>query len=308
MKRLLKKYSKDFYTYLSYTKQEIRYLYHKNLPTKYYPKILENLYKKAYGKNLDINNPLLYSEKMQWAKLYDNHDLKSILTDKLLVRDWVKNKVGEKYLIPLLGSWDSYDEIDFDQLPNRFVLKANHGAGWNIIVKNKDEFDIKKGKEKFDKWMKKNKAYYSFEMQYEKIKPKIIAEKYIENNGNDLQDFKFLCFNGTTEFCWIDIGRYSDHRRNVYDVNWNLQRWQQHTYLNTESSVDRPKNYEEMIHVANILSSEFSHVRVDLYNVNGEIYFGEMTFSNSSGLEVITPSEYDMKLGEMWVIKSINEK
>src|SRR5699024_10866712 len=177
-------------------------------------------------------NLISYTEKMQYAKLYLDTPLRTKLADKYKVRNWVSEKIGDEYLIPLLGVWDSYSEIDFDLLPDKFVLKTNHGASSNLIVKDKSVINHKKERAKFDKWLNKNFAFSTgtIQLQYRDIKPKIIAEKYIEDSHGELNDYKFLCFSGEVYYCWIDVGRYSKHYRNVYDMNWNLQPWNQHTY------------------------------------------------------------------------------
>lgn len=137
-------------------------------------------------------------------------------------------------------------------------------------------------------------------MQYKDIKPKIIAEKFINDKNNHLNDYKFLCFDGKVYYCWVDMDRYSNHTRNVYDVNWQLQPWNQNTFENAEFDIQKPKNYEEMIIIAEKLSRGFSHVRVDLYNVDGKIYFGEMTFTSGNGFSLIYPEEYNLMLGSLW--------
>ena len=139
-----------------------------------------------------------------------------------------------------------------------------------------------------------------FELQYKDIKPKIIAEKYIVDNDGELKDYKFLCFDSKVYFCWIDVGRFTAHRRNVYNLEWELQKWSQYSYGNTHFQVPKPENFELMVNLAEKLCKGFSHVRVDLYNVNGKIYFGEMTFTNASGFEKITPNDYNLMLGNLW--------
>lgn len=268
---------------------------------------LENIVSKRYlekiGHPLDWGSLNTYTEKMQWEKLFDNNPLKVEYADKLLVRKWIAQTIGQKYLIPLLGEWESFDDIDFDKLPNCFVLKTNHGSGTNIIVKNKSFFDKKTAKIRFDDWMKIDFGYLSMELHYSKIKRKIIAEQYIESENGELQDYKFLCFDGVPYYCWVDMGRYSHHTRNVYDLDWNLQPWNQETYSHYEKPIPKPDNFEEMINIAKNLSTGFSHVRVDLYNVRGKIYFGEMTFTNGGGFDRIIPEEYDRMLGDLWHIK-----
>ncbi len=285
-------------------KRKIRLLNNRRMrkisPNKYENKI-SKIYKKRIGKNINWNNPTTYTEKMQWEKLYDNNPLKAELSDKYLVREWVKEKIGEKYLIDIYGVWDSFSEIDFKKLPKSFVLKTNHGSGTIYIVKDKNKIDYNEVKNLFDDWMQMDYAFCTgFELHYSKIRRRIIAEKYIETDNDDLQDYKFLCFDGKPYFCWVDVGRFSNHKRNVYDLDWNLQRWNQSEYGNTDETIPKPNNFSEMIKIAEKLCQGFSHVRVDLYNVKGKIYFGEMTFTNGSGFDKIVPDEYDLILGNMW--------
>lgn len=271
----------------------------KNMDEKDLPELLKKWYKKRTGRELNLENPKSFNEKIQWLKLYDNSPLKTKLADKYLVREWIKENLGEEYLIPLLGVYDSFDEIDFDKLPDKFVLKANHGCAWNIIVKDKQKFDKKKAKKKFDKWMKRNYALKAgFEMQYKDIPPKIVAEAFIQDSKGELNDYKVLCFNGEPKFIWIDQGRFSNRTENIYDTEWNLQPFLL-TYENSKEEVPPPKNLETMIEFARKLSKDFALVRVDFYNVDGKIYFGEMTFTSASGVDVFKPAEYDLKLGEM---------
>lgn len=266
-------------------------------------KIDEKLYKKKIGHCLDWGHLQTYTEKMQWEKLFNNNPQKSLLSDKLEVRKWVKEKIGEEYLIPLIGSWDNVDDIPFQKLPKQFVVKTTHGSGTNIIVKNKEKINYKIIKRQLKDWMEIDYGYYNgFEMHYSKITPRIIVEKYLETEYGELQDYKFLCFNGSAYFCWVDMGRYTHHTRNVYNLKWELQPWNQSTYEISKEEIKKPKNFDKMIEIAEILSCDFSHVRVDLYNINGIIYFGEMTFTNGGGLDAIIPTQYDLMLGKLWKI------
>lgn len=282
-------------------KQDLKYLYIKNLSPKKYESFIEKEYKRRTGQDLNLEKPEKYTEKMQYAKLYLNTPLKTNLSDKYLVREWVEEKIGENYLIPLLGAWDKFSEINFDELPNQFVLKLNSGSGTNIVVKDKSQFDLKKSKMKFDRWLAKNFAFSGdIQLHYKDIKPKIIAEEYIEDSDGELKDYKFLCFDGKVFYCWVDIGRQTTHYRNVYDLDWNLQPWKQHYYDNSPHQIEKPENFDEMVDIAKTLCEGFSHTRVDLYNVNGRIYFGEMTFTNGSGHELIHPEKYNYMLGDLW--------
>ena len=272
-----------------------------SLPEEKYSDLIEKEYLKVFGNILDWNNLRTYTEKMQWEKIYDKNPIKTTLTDKYAVREWVEGKIGKDYLIPLIGVWDSFDNIDFDLLPKQFVLKTNHGTGTNLIVKDKYKINMRRAKRMFDDWMKTDYAFTnSLQLHYRDIKRKIIAEKYLETNLGELQDYKFLCFDGKPCFCWVDLGRYSKHTRTVFDMNWKLQPWTQASYGIANYDIPMPKNFDMMIDIANILSKGFSHVRVDLYNIDGKIYFGEMTFTNGSGLDPIIPKEYDKVLGDYW--------
>lgn len=273
----------------------------KSISSEQYPQILSDVYMSKLGSPLNWENLKTYTEKMQWAKLYDRDPKKTLLADKYKVRTWVADQIGEEYLIPLLGCWNSFNEIDFISLPKQFVLKTNHGTGTNMIVKDKATINYRSAKRKFDDWMAMDFGYVNnFQLHYSFIERKIIAEKYLETEQGELQDYKFLCFNGEPKFCWVDLGRYSVHTRTVFDMNWNLQPWTQENYEKYQGAIPKPKNFEKMVELATTLSKGFHHVRVDFYNVSGTIYFGEMTFTNASGFEPIVPKEYDLMLGNLW--------
>lgn len=270
-------------------------------------KYISKIYKKRVGDNLDWNNLVSYTEKMQWVKLFDATDEKTRLSDKIEVRSWVADRIGEKYLIPSYGFMDSFDEIDFGSLPQKFVIKVNNGSGTNIIVKDKNDLNLKIAKARIDYWLSVDRSYIKgFELHYSKIKPRILIEKFIEYDGDDLPDYKFLCFNGEVRYCWVDVGRYHTHKRNIYDLEWNLQNWNQYDYGNSSNNIPKPENFNEMIELASKLCQGFSHVRVDLYNINGDIFFGEMTFTNGSGFEKITPNEANIMLGKLWDLDTSN--
>ena len=265
---------------------------------------LKKIYKERIGRELNLENPQAYTEKIQWSKLYGSDNaLKARLSDKYLVREFVSEIIGKEYLIPLLGVWDRFEDIDFQTLPEQFVLKTNNGSGTNIIVKSKRTLDYKFAKNKFDFWMSIPFGFQNaFQLHYNLITPKIICEEFMfDNEHEDLLDYKFLCFNGDVKAIWVDIDRSNQHTRNIYDVNWNLLPWRQ-AIPNYNGNVPKPSNLAEMIEIAKKLSSDIPHVRVDLYNINSKIYFGEMTFTNGSGLDKIYPDEYDFVLGKYWQI------
>ena len=276
--------------------------YLKYIPECMYQEYLKDWFYFTTGKMLNLENPQTFNEKIQWLKLYDSTPLKTKLADKYLVRDWVKEKIGEDYLIPLLGVWKNFDDIDFDKLPEKFVLKANHGSSWNIIVTDKNKFDKKLAKRKIKKWLNTNYALLGgLELHYKNIKPLIIAEEYIEADDGDLKDYKFLCFNGEVKYVWVDKDRYKNHKRNLYDINWNLvpeKISEKHVYDNF-SPCAKPYNFEKMLKFANIMSKGFPFVRVDFYENDNKLYFGEMTFTSASGTHIFTPDIFNFKLGEL---------
>lgn len=304
LKKIIKSKCPKIYDSWIYFKMTLRYYKKKNTKPENYGREIEKLYKKVTNQRLDLQCPRTYTEKIQWLKINELVPLRTQLADKVEVRKWIEEKIGNKYLIPVCGIYDNFDDINFSELPNKFVLKTNHAAGWNIIVDDKTKFDYKKAKKKINKWLKINYAFWSdFEMHYSPIQPKIIIEQFINDSNGELNDFKFLCFNGNVKYCWVDLNRHSNHKRNVYDLNWNLQPWNQYSYGNYLGEVSKPQNFDKMVEIAHILCQGFKHVRVDLYNVDGKIYFGEMTFTNGSGYEKITPESYNLMLGDMIPIK-----
>ena len=299
----------DFYQHTQRMKILKKIKKMENVPEDKYAELIENEYLKVLGHSLNWDNLQTYTEKMQWEKIYDKNPMKTVLADKYRVREWIENKIGNDYLIPLIGVWDSFDDIDFNSLPDQFVLKTNHGTGTNLIVKDKEKLNIKRTKRMFDDWMKIDYAFMnSLQLHYRKIPRKIIAEKYLETDLGELQDYKFLCFDGKPYFCWVDLGRFSKHTRTVFNMKWELQPWTQATYGIASHEIPKPKNFDKMVEIATILSKGFSHVRVDLYNVDGKIYFGEMTFTNGSGLDPIVPEKYDKVLGDYWKLPIDQER
>ncbi len=220
----------DLLTSFDDQKKQFYYRLHKDADPQHYPELLSAWFYEETGHILDLDNPQTYNEKIQWLKLFDSTPLKTKLADKLLAREWVKEQIGEKYLVPLLGVWDSFDEIDFDSLPNRFVLKANHGAGWNIVVSDKNTFDKEGARNKFEKWLHTNFAFaYGLELHYRDIPPKIIAEEYLENSNDDLYDYKVWCFQGKPEYVMFLAERHKGLKMAFYDTNWFLMHSPIHT-------------------------------------------------------------------------------
>lgn len=288
--------------------KEARYNYYKGLHPDQYPEALKEWYKERTGEELNLDNPQTFNEKVQWMKLYDNTEFKSRLTDKYLVRDYITDKIGKEYLVPLLGVYDSFDEIDFDKLPEKFAMKTNHSSGWNIIVTDKNQLDKALAKNKFDYWLKRIYAFeYGLELHYKNIKPKIIIEEFIENFNDEVIDYRFFCFDGKAYSIWIDVdsGKPS-HRRNIYDLEWNLQQLTVN-YPNDDKLDKRPKNLKKMIELAEELSKGIKMVRVDLYEIEDKIYFGEMTFTPQSGQATWNPPEYNKIYGDQIKLPNKND-
>lgn len=270
--------------------------------TKTYRKEIEKRYKKMMKKKLNLDNPLTFNEKIQWLKLYDSTPIKTRLADKYLVREWVKETIGEEYLIPLLGVYDKFDEIDFNKLPDRFVIKCNHGCAYNIIVKDKSKLNISEIKQKVNKWMNENYyKKYKTELHYRDIKPKIIIEKFIEDkNCEELNDYKFFCFNGDVKYVQVISERKEgSHKVSFYDKNWMKQIWYNGELY--EKAIIKPKKLNLMIKLAEKLSNGHNFVRVDLYHINDEtVYFGEMTFTPASGTLKWSDETINKQFGE-WI-------
>jgi len=268
------------------------------MPDKLY---LKMLYRAETGKTLNLECPESYNEKLQWLKLYDRNPMYSKLVDKYTVRNYVSKKIGDEYLIPLIAVYDSVEEIEWESLPRQFVLKCTHGSGSNIICKDKNELNIKEVKKKLNNWMKKNWYWFGREWVYKNVKPRIICEKYmVDESGTELKDYKFFCFNGQTKLIQVDFGRFTNHKRNLYDTNWHLLDLSIKFPNDLQRDIEAPAKLKEMLSLASKLSSNFPHVRVDFYNVRGRIFFGEITFVHGSGFEKFTPPSYDKILGN-WI-------
>ena len=283
--------------------------YFSEVPENLYAQELADWYYKVKGVRLDYENPQTYNEKIQWLKVYNNTPIKTTLTDKYLVRDWVKERIGEKYLTKLLGVWDDFDDIDFDTLPDQFVLKTNHGCKMNYIVTDKSTLNISDARRKFKKWLNINYAYWwGIEPQYKNIKPRIIAEEYLKNDDEDLYDYKIWCFDGKPKYIAFIAERYTKGTRiAIYDTEWKRQDFV-YEFERLEYDPEKPDNLDEMLEIAEKLCKDFCHVRVDLYRLNnGDIKFGEMTFSTSSGVSKWDPPEYDKILGDMMTLPEKSE-
>ncbi len=287
----------------------------KDLKEEDYTEYLKYKYKLETKKNLNIKNPKLYSEKIQWLKIFDNPELKTIYTDKIEVRNFIKDKIGEEYLKPIFGIWNNFDDINFNILPDSFFLKSNHGSGMYNLIKNKKEIieSVNKKeelKEKFDRWLKINYAFKSgLELQYKNILPKIFAEKIISEKNGLVKEYQIYCFNGKPQYINLlsfFINKEKKHHHTIvacgmYDKNWNKQNFDFYSIQNFK--VEKPKNLIKMIEIAENLSNQFKFVRVDLVDINNNVFFSELTFSPYSGFVNIKPYKYEKILGDLIEIK-----
>ena len=256
-------------------------------------------YFSGMGKFPDLDNPTTYNEKLQWLKLHDIHREYSKLVDKYESKEVVRRLIGDEYIIPTLAVYDSLDEIDFDKLPNQFVLKTTHDSGGVVVCPDKTKLDRKAARRKLEKSLRHNFFYEHREYPYKDVKPRIIAEKYmVDESGTELKDYKFFCFDGKCKMLFIATDRNTgDVKFDFYDPDFNhLPFVQGHPWATKE--IKKPEGFSKMIALAEELSKGFRHVRVDLYDINGKIYFGELTFFHFSGNVPFEPEIWDYKIGE----------
>lgn len=254
------------------------------------------------GKKLNLKHPITFNEKIQLYKLnYRNH-LMVLCADKYAVRTYVKNKGLSNILNDLYSVYSSYKDIDFKILPEKFVIKTTNGSGTNYFCLNKNNIDFKELEIQLNKWMKPIKKSPGREWVYEKIAPKIICEKYLEvEKGEDLRDYKFFCFDGEPKYIQVDLNRSTNHKRNIYDIDWNFID-ESITYPNVGDIIQKPNNFNEMLEISRILSKDFPHVRVDLYDFKGEVVFGELTFFHGSGYEKFSSYEFEKDMGNEFIV------
>jgi hypothetical protein len=260
---------------------------------------LKIFYRLAMGEALNLKNPKTFTQKIQWLKLHNTNPLYSKMVDKFQVRNIITEMLGSEYLIPLLGVWSRFEEIDFSQLPPQFVLKTTHDSGNVIVCKDKETFDFSKARKKLTKALKTNYFFKSREYPYKHAVPRIIAEKYMfDETQEELTDYKFFCFNGKPELLQITANKGFEKSANYYDIEFDPLDLSTGSYpLNMELS--KPENYSEMLKIAELLSQDIIHVRIDLYSIKSRIYFGEFTFHNSGGIVNFSPPIWNQRLGDM---------
>lgn len=275
----------------------------KQLPDSIY---LRLMYRKAFGKRLNLSNPQTFNEKLQWLKLHDRKPIYTTMVDKYLAKQYVADVIGPQYVIPTLGVWERAEDIDFDKLPDQFVLKCTHDSGSVIICKDKKSLNIDETIKKLNAALRTNFYWSGREWPYKNVKPRIIAEEYLEDKTtpvNGLIDYKFYCFNGKPQFLYCGFANIIDGQKHdllsFYDLDWQPAPFYRTDYDPLPFLVGKPENLNEMIRISEMLSKDIPFLRVDLYNINGQAFFSELTFAPGSGYGAFSPPEWENRIGEM---------
>lgn len=279
------------------------YLMNKNffkwIPDKKYIKIK---YKLEMNKKLNLQNPQMFNEKLQWLKLYDRNPAYTKMVDKYEAKKYVADIIGREYIIPTLGVWEKFEDIDFSKLPNQFVLKCTHDSGGLVICRDKSKLNMKEARRKINKSLKRNYYLIHREWPYKKVRPRIIAEKYMATyKQKELIDYKFFCFNGEPKFLYVSEGlsNHENARISFANMNYEKTEFYRKDYRPFDKLPDKPTNFDKMKELSKKLSKNIPFIRADFYEVNGQIYFGELTFFPCSGFIPFEPEEWDRKLGDM---------
>ena len=304
----MKKKIRAYLVFLKYNNPWLLLIWHKNQQRKGVQNLksysdidaIHKLYLGYSGKPPNLENPKTFSEKQQWLKLNYHNPLMTICADKQKVRAYLMDKGYKNILSNIIGYYKSLDEVIIENLPNKFVLKAAHGSGWNLIVNDKRKVSWKPWKKIMQCWLDDNIFWPGREWPYKNMPAGIICEEYMEDKSGQLMDYKFFCFNGEVKFVQANKGRdTNEHAQNFYDLDWNILPFGKDLEPLPHINIEQPESLKEMISIAKDLSKDFPFVRVDLYEVNGKVIFGEMTFFPKSGLPDFTPIKYDAIIGDM---------
>ncbi|EGJ72368.1 glycosyltransferase [Bacteroides coprosuis DSM 18011] len=271
-------------------------------------KCVKYYYEYYTSQKYNDKNPIRFNEKIHWYKTHYHPAILNQLVDKYAVREYVKEKIGEQYLNACLGIYEDINDIDFDALPDQFVIKGVHGYGFNLIVSDKSKLNVRKAKLKLYKWKRRNQYYRGgLEWAYKDVKPRFLVDKFMaEAARGSLTDYKFYCFNGKPKFLEVHLDRREDHKSGFFDLDFKLLPFRDvDESMWIQSPITKPTNFDEMVHLAEVLADRFPFVRVDFYSINGKTIFGEMTFYPGDGRYEFIPDEYNYKLGEMFVLPKL---
>lgn len=267
-------------------------------------KYLKYKFKMVLGQELNLKNLQTFNEKLQWLKLYDRKPIYTTMVDKYAAKKYIANIIGEEYIIPTLGVWDKFEDIDFDKLPNQFVLKCTHDSGGLVICRDKTKFDYQFAKKKINKSLKRNYFWQGREWPYKDVKPRIIAEKYMQDRQiSKLIDYKFYCFNGEPKFLYVSEG-LENHliaHSSFVTLDWQFAPFYRKDFRPFDNLPLRPKHFDEMLQIARKLSEGHAFLRVDLYEIEQRVYFSELTFHPSGGWVLFQPLEWNKKIGD-WLL------
>ena len=263
---------------------------------------LRKKYKCQLHKDLNLENPQYFNEKMQWLKLYNRKPEYVQMVDKVAVKDYVASRIGNEHIIPTIAVYDKYEDIDFDKLPDKFVIKCTHDSASTFVCSNKRNFDFAAAKKRINERLKTHYFMLGREWPYKFVEPKIIIEQFmVDESGTELKDYKFFCFNGKVKCFSVDFNRFTNHRANYYTPDFELMTLGKKLCPpDPGQKLERPDHLDEMIKIAEQLSEGIPFLRVDLYNINGQIYFGELTFYPASGFSPFLTDEWDKELGS-WI-------
>lgn len=271
---------------------------YKLLPDKIYLKLIYYL---NTGGRLSFRNPVTFNEKIQWLKVYQRDPKLTVLVDKYAVKEYVSDKIGSEYVIPTIGVWDHADNIDCDELPDQFVLKCTHDSGSRVICQNKSQMDLDETKNRLEAALRRNYYWNGREWPYKNVTPRIIAEPYMGNfESKYLVDYKLYVFSGQVKFTLAVTERDIGEKITFYDRNWELMPFRERNYPCSQQNVPKPETYEQMIEIAEKLAEGLIFARVDLYEISGKIYFGELTFFPTGGIQEFEPVEWNKILGD-WI-------
>lgn len=263
-------------------------------------------YKEVFNRELNLDDPVTFNEKLQWLKLYDRNPSYTDLVDKYEVKKIIEEKIGKEYVIPTLGIYNRFDEIDFDKLPDKFVIKCTHDSGGLIVCRDKNKLDLDQVEKTINKHLRHNFYYNGREWPYKNVRPRIMIEKYMQDkNKKELVDYKFYCFNGEPKFLYVSEGLENHETAKIgfFDMNFKKCSFKRNDYKSFECPPKKPENFSEMVKIAKELSKGLKFVRVDLYSINNNVYFGELTFTPNAGLMIFNPPSWDEKIGKMLSLK-----